>query len=78
LPDGCFVRIDGSPFLISHDALLLWTPEGYASMGPRPGRATVEVLTPEPIVQCIRAGYRPEIHTSALRFVDEARVSSIR
>ncbi len=29
LPDGCFIDIDGSPYLAWDDALFLWTPEGY-------------------------------------------------
>lgn len=27
---------------------------------------TVTVLTPEPLVRCLRQGYRPEIHESVL------------
>jgi len=29
LPDGCFVQVDGSSYLVWDDALLLWTPTGY-------------------------------------------------
>jgi len=63
LPDGAFVRVDGCPHLIWRDALLLWTPEGYARKS-RPRDSVVTVLTPKPIVGCFREGYVPEIHAS--------------
>jgi hypothetical protein len=64
LPDGCFVSIDGSSYLVWDDRLPLWSPEGYQK-DHRPNGLTVTVLTPEPIVRCLRQGYRPEIHKSA-------------
>jgi hypothetical protein len=63
LPNGCFVEIDGSAYLVWEDALFLWTPERYASKERRP-RGSVTVLTPKPIVQCLQHGYEPEIHAS--------------
>ena len=66
LPDGCFVQIDGSSYLVYDDALLLWTPAGYVEKRHRPDDLNVQVLTPEPIVRCIRRGYKPEIHKSSL------------
>ncbi len=68
LPNGCFVRIDGSSYLLWKAALLLWTPEGYTKKGHRANGSKVTVLTPEPIVQCIRQGYTPEIHISSAAF----------
>jgi hypothetical protein len=65
LPNGCFVDFAGSPFLVWNGALLLWTPEGYARRDAYPTLKTIAVLTPRPIVECIRAGYRPAIHPSA-------------
>lgn len=62
LPDGCFVQIHGSAYLVWRNAMLLWTPEGYARRDARPKDSIVTVLTPEPIVECFRQGYRPEIH----------------
>ncbi|HWF10430.1 MAG TPA: hypothetical protein VG297_18310 [Bryobacteraceae bacterium] len=64
LPDGCFVEIDDRPYLVAGDALALWTPAGYAEKRPRPAGVKVTVLTPEPAVRCIRAGYAPVIHES--------------
>jgi hypothetical protein len=66
LPDGCFVQIDGSSHLVWGDTLLEWSPAGYLKKRHRPNNLTVTILTPEPVVRCIRAGYRPEIHKSAL------------
>jgi len=66
LPDGCFVQIEGSAYLVLNDRLLLWTPEGYTRSRPRPTDLRVTVLTPEPIARCFREGYRPQIHPSAL------------
>lgn len=66
LPDGCFVQIEGSTYLVWDRTLVLWSPEGYVNKLYEPHDLTVTVLTPGPIVRCIREGYRPEIHSSAL------------
>jgi hypothetical protein len=66
LPDGCFVQMEGASYLVWGDALLLWSQEGYVEKRRRPDELTVTILTPEPIVRCIRQGYRPEIHKSSL------------
>jgi hypothetical protein len=64
LAHGCFVEIEGSAYLLWDDALMLWTPEGYARRIAKPKELAVTVLTPHPIVECFRAGYEPEIHDS--------------
>jgi hypothetical protein len=64
LPDGAFIQVEGHAHLLWRDALLLWTPEGYARKLPRPD-GVVTVLTPKPIVECFRQGYVPEIHASS-------------
>ena len=64
LPDGSFIRIEGCPHLVWRNALLLWTPEGYARKRSRPKDFVVTVLTPKPIVECFKQGYAPEIHPS--------------
>jgi hypothetical protein len=74
LPDGCFVLRDGESCLVLGDALLVWSPEGYTRKIDRPQGTTAEVLTPEPIVECLRHGYKPEVHASSkLRPVFVAR-----
>lgn len=64
LPDGCFVQRDGCAYLLWDNALLLWTPQGYARRESRPDDLVVMVLTPQPIVECFRNGYKPEVHQS--------------
>ncbi len=65
LPDGAFVEIAGEAWLVRGPALLLWTAEGYTRKQPRPATGTVDVLTPRPMVDCLRHGYTPEIHPTA-------------
>ena len=65
LPDGSFVRIDNESWLVVKDALFRWSSAGYVETRPRMRDSMVSVLTPNPIVRCLAAGYRPEIHTSA-------------
>jgi hypothetical protein len=69
LPNGCFVAIAGSAYLVWDNALLLWAPEGYTRKDLRPDRSEVELLTPKPIVACFQAGYLPQIHPSSSAFV---------
>ena len=66
LPDGCFVQIEDSSYLVCGDTLLLWSPAGYLRKRHRPGDLAVTILTPKPVVRCLRQGYRPEIHQSSL------------
>ena len=46
-------------------ALTLWTPQGYTRKNRRRENHPVSVLTPRPIVECLRHGYVPEINGSA-------------
>ncbi len=66
LPDGGFVQIEGSSYLVWDNALLLWSPGGYVRKIHAPKDRIVTILTPEPLVRCIRQGYRPEVHRSSL------------
>jgi hypothetical protein len=65
LPDGCFVEKGNSSYLVHGGDLLQWAQEGYVSRHSRGNDEIVKVLTPEPIVQCIRHGFIPGIHDSA-------------
>ncbi len=68
MPDGAFVHMRDRPdiaLLVWGDALYPYGPAAYGPARQRPGSGVVQVLTPEPIVRILRAGYRPEIHTSA-------------
>ena len=66
LPNGCFIRFEGSSCLVQEQSLLLWSPEGYKEKIDRPRDATVTVVTPQPIVQCLRHGYTSGVHESSL------------
>jgi hypothetical protein len=66
LPDGCFVQIDSFSCLLWRRKLLVWSPDGYTKTYQPLSNSTVTVLTPAPTVECIRQGYTPEVHTSAL------------
>jgi hypothetical protein len=65
LPDGSFIQIDGSAFLVWSRALYLWSPEAYTRKDRLPQGAMVTVLTPRPIVECLWRGYTAEVHKSA-------------
>lgn len=66
LPDGVFVQLPGetSPMLLLGARLLPYSPDGYGAAVER--RAIeVTVLTPEPTVRTLAAGYRPAVHATA-------------
>jgi hypothetical protein len=65
LPDGCFVSIDSCSYLLWKGVLLLWSAEGYREKLRATAISNVTVLTPEPLIQCIRGGFVPGIHESS-------------
>jgi hypothetical protein len=70
LPDGVFVAIaprGEQPYMVRGKRLLAWSPGGYRESLPRPRHETVKLLTPPSTVAAIRAGYIPDIHSSAGR-----------
>jgi hypothetical protein len=63
LPNGVFLTDNAQrAFLLWDDQLLAWSPAGYHKRLPRPKGETVDVLTPESMVEVLRAGFVPEIH----------------
>ena len=66
LPDGVFIRLEDVPLLVFGDRLLPWPPGGYGDAIARPSGGPVCVLTRWPAVAAITAGYRPELHPSAV------------
>ena len=67
LPAGVMVAdAQGRPHLVVDNALLPWTPSGYADR-IRPPSGTVSVLTPPSIVRAIQHGYVVGLHPSAAR-----------
>jgi hypothetical protein len=65
LPDGAVIALEEGAFALRGDALLRWTPAGYAARQQRPYGITVDVLTPPAILAVLVAGYRPHWHPSA-------------
>jgi hypothetical protein len=61
LPDGSFVALDSSPYLVLGDLLFEWTPAGYRPSVPRPEGEVVMVLTPRSMVRALASGYRVEV-----------------
>jgi hypothetical protein len=63
LPDGVMIAAGDSAFIIVGSASLLWSPAGYRhAQIPTPNA----LLTPPSILAALRAGYRPELHPSAM------------
>lgn len=61
LPEGTFVLLDESYFVISNNKLHHWTPVGYDNIIAIPNNTSLTVLTPESVVNAFRAGYVPQI-----------------
>ena len=61
LPDGAMYMLRGATYLRFGDQAFEFDPSGYSA--PRLlHQGTVDVLTPKPIVEVLRAGYRPRLH----------------
>ena len=65
LPDGAFVLLDDSAWLVQGNGILRYTAAGYDVAEPRPhgGRATV--LTPPSVLTTLERSYTPCLHPSA-------------
>lgn len=64
LPDGVMVASGETAVLIWRGRQFDWSFEGYLPR-PVPLEGLVEVLTPKPLVEVIRAGFVPQVHASA-------------
>jgi hypothetical protein len=69
LPDGTFLRIGGDAWLLRRPQILRWSHFGYDRAEPDRDLG-VQVLTPAPIVEVLRAGYRPALHPTATELRD--------
>lgn len=67
LPDGTYVSVNGRAWLVLGNTLLEWSAGGYGDRQPRAAGGEVAVLTPPSIVEVLRTGYRPVVHSSAER-----------
>jgi hypothetical protein len=68
LPDGAFVLLDRAPRLVLGNALLAWTPAGYAERTPKPVGGRVALVTPPSLAAVLGSGWRgvvPLLHPSA-------------
>lgn len=60
LPDGTFILgEDGMARLVLGETLRGFRPDGYLDPEPRPRSGPVTTLTPKPILQAFRNGYKP-------------------
>jgi len=67
LPDGAIVLLDGTAYLVLGDALLRWTPGGYAERRRRPSDH-VQVVTPPSCLRVLDSGWTgstPLLHPSS-------------
>lgn len=65
LPNGACIELGDEWHLVWGDELLRWSFEGYNGVQARPSGIEVTVLTPRSIVAVLRAGYVPELHSTA-------------
>ncbi len=66
LPDGCYVLAEYGAALLDAGRLFPYTPAGYGRAVAAAADAVLPVLTPRCTVEVLRAGYRPELHPSAV------------
>lgn len=59
LSEGAFVLLETGPALLGFGALHPWVGGAYGAP-VAPPRGPLPLLTPEPIVLCLAAGYRPD------------------
>lgn len=72
LPDGAFVVYRDRPCLIRGALAFPFYPAGYGPALPRP-EGRLQVLTPEPALAALQAGYIPHLHPSvALSTADKS------
>ena len=65
LPDGAYVGLDHRAWLVWEERLHAWSDSGYGERRPRPRSGDFPILTPRSIVDVLRAGFRPAVHTTA-------------
>lgn len=78
MPNGTFINLPDRPnqaWLVWDDNLYLWSQEGYYDRCKIQTDKEVGVLTPEPTVRVLAAGYRPIIHPSLGKSFDQEHLS---
>src|SRR5258708_31024953 len=61
LPDGTFIALENTAWIIYKSRLVRWTAGGYKDINVLDSRI-VEVLTPHATVKLLHAVYKPGIH----------------
>jgi hypothetical protein len=64
LPDGAMVRVGDESCLIARGRALLWSFDGYREI--RDALRDAKLLTPPSTLRALSAGYRPQLHPSAV------------
>lgn len=70
LPNGVFLMLPDLPetcFLYWDEALLPWSPHGYGEKQPLNPDTCLTVLTPQSIVNTLRAGYTPRVSLTGIQ-----------
>jgi hypothetical protein len=65
LPEGAMILRGATAYLVRRDAIVPYQRSGYGPPEIRMNHETVTVLTPEPMLRTIRAGYIPALHATA-------------
>lgn len=78
LPDGTFVQLEGAAWLLWQGRLHRWTHAGYDDTRALMEGQDLTVLTPPATVRVLRAGYRPQVHPSAVSRPGAVQVPSER
>lgn len=63
VPDGAFIELGEAAFLVQGSQLLPYSPSGYGPAIIRQTAISATILTPEPTVRILRAGYKPSVFT---------------
>jgi hypothetical protein len=61
IPDGAFILRAGAAYLVQGPHLLPYSPSGYGPPEARPMAICATILTPEPTIRILKAGYRPMV-----------------
>ncbi len=77
LPNGALVLFQGSPWMVRDDCLLQWSYGGYVAAVPRM-TGPAQVITPQSIVDVLRAGYAPASRFNPVRTNADGRVARRR
>ncbi len=70
LPDGAMVAVDATAYAFKKGHYLRWSPFGYVAAVPAHEMPPFKLLTPQPFLGIVAAGYSPVWHQSADRLIE--------